>query len=100
MPCAGGVALCPLPRNPAILRRALTTGAAANWRSGLLIKWSGIPLAVGIALYLPSTPGPRRCLRKPTPDHVGMWAHSVERARLASLAALISLLVACGKESM
>src|SRR5947209_7673689 len=29
-----------------------------------------------------------------------MRAHSVERARLASLAALISLLVACGKESM
>src|SRR5438093_10670651 len=29
-----------------------------------------------------------------------MRAHGVERARLASLAALVSLLVACGKESM
>lgn len=27
--------------------------AVAVWRSGLLIRWSGIPLAVGFALYLP-----------------------------------------------
>ena len=27
--------------------------AVAVWRSGLLIRWAGIPLAVGFALYLP-----------------------------------------------
>ena len=27
--------------------------AVAIWRSGLLLKWSGIPLAAGFALYLP-----------------------------------------------
>ena len=36
---------------------ALTAGtvlfAIAIWRSGILIRWSGIPLAVGFAFFIP-----------------------------------------------
>ncbi|MEZ4766827.1 MAG: hypothetical protein R2844_00160 [Caldilineales bacterium] len=36
-----------------LLAAAAITIAAAIWKSGTLPKWSGIPLAVGVALYLP-----------------------------------------------
>ena len=36
-----------------LLEVGLTVFAFAIWRSGILLKWTGIPLAAGFALYLP-----------------------------------------------
>ena len=33
--------------------------AVAMWRSGFLVRWSGIPLAIGFALYIPQYTAPQ-----------------------------------------
>ncbi len=45
-----------------ILAVGATMAASAIWRSGVLARWSGVPLALAFALYLPqySTPQPVR----------------------------------------
>ena len=59
MPCAGGVALVPPPAIRPFLEEPSLQGPPRYWRSGLLIKWSGIPLAVGFALFIPQYTGSR-----------------------------------------
>ncbi len=42
-----------------LLGAGIVVLAVALWRSGLLIKWSGIPLAAGFALYIPQFTAPQ-----------------------------------------
>ncbi len=42
-----------------ILAAAAIVAAVAIWRSGLYAKWSGVPFALGLALYIPQFFGPQ-----------------------------------------
>ena len=42
-----------------LLAAAATTVAVSVWRSGKLPRWSGVPFAIGFALYIPQFYGPQ-----------------------------------------
>ncbi|MFE3292068.1 hypothetical protein [Rhodococcus sp. NPDC059234] len=54
----GGTQMTMFASGLVLVAAGAVTAAVAIWRSGVLARWSGIPLAVGFALFVPQFFGP------------------------------------------